>query len=366
VLGERGDIKAARLGTDGAPRGLARALYFPDRRVQFAAVKAMLRMPSTPAPVASGRVVEVLRRFLLAEPTPKALVAFIPANKAAEVKEAVKEIGFDPVLARDLKEIKEKAQQSADFDVIFLAGALPQAEVPYMMTQLRADADLGGLPVLVFAPKQKQESLARSLERYRNVKVYSDLYLAMKEELKNATDNHIREAAGAPLTPAERKEFTRVAMDVFWRMGRGDIQGYDLRPAQDAIARSLKNPDMVVQALEILGRLPGQDAQVRLAGLVLDKEQGKLRTAAAIELNRHIQKYGLLLAKPQVKNLKEALKTEEEDPALRAQLALVMGNLRLTPQATGVQLFEFRPDPPAPPPEKKEKEKEKEKDKDAR
>ncbi len=64
ALGERGETRAAKLAASGSPRGVIRALHYPDRRVQFAAVKAMLHMPSMPVPVASARMVDVLRRFL--------------------------------------------------------------------------------------------------------------------------------------------------------------------------------------------------------------------------------------------------------------------------------------------------------------
>src|SRR5262249_39949250 len=83
ALGERGEVRAARPGTSGRPGPLVRALYYPDRRVQFAAAAALLRMPSSPTPVAAGRVVEVLRRFVASSPAPKALVAFAPDLKAA-------------------------------------------------------------------------------------------------------------------------------------------------------------------------------------------------------------------------------------------------------------------------------------------
>src|SRR4051794_40233691 len=97
-----------------------------------------------------------------------------------------------------------------------------------------------------------------------------------------------------------------MALDVFWRMSRGEIQGYDLRPAQEAIVESLRNPDMTLEAVEILGRLPGQEPQARLASVVLNLTQDKQRLPAAIELNRHIQKYGLMLDKGQVNALKTA------------------------------------------------------------
>jgi hypothetical protein len=120
------------------------------------------------------------------------------------------------------------------------------------------------------------------------------------------------------------------------------------------VVETLRRPDMALEALEILGRISGQEPQVRLAAAVLNVGLGKERLPAAIELNRHIQKYGVMLDKAQITGLKEAYKNADDDPALRGQLALVIGSLRLSPQATGVRLFEFRPDVPAAPAEKKE------------
>src|SRR5262249_45999846 len=100
ALGDRGDTRAARLGTGGSPRGLMRALFYPDRRVQFVALRAMLQMPHHPGPAASMRVVDLVRRFVAAEGTPKALLAYIPEEQAAEARKAVKELGFEPVVVK--------------------------------------------------------------------------------------------------------------------------------------------------------------------------------------------------------------------------------------------------------------------------
>ncbi len=128
-------------------------------------------------------------------------------------------------------------------------------------------------------------------------------------------------------------------------MGRGELPGYDLRPAQEAIADAVRNPDLSLTALETLGRVPGQTAQARLAALVLDSAQAKLRAPAAMELNRHIQKFGLMLETAQRSDLRKAYQTTTDDPALRGQLALVVGSMEPSTRATGVRLFEFRPDP---------------------
>jgi hypothetical protein len=149
-------------------------------------------------------------------------------------------------------------------------------------------------------------------------------------------------------------------------MARNEIQGYDVRPAQEAVTQALNSPDTATEALEILSRLPGAEPQTRLAGVVLDEGKDKMRIAAALELNRHVQKHGLLLNKTLVTELKSEYKNSA-DPQLKAQLAITLGALRSSPVATGSRLIEFQPAPaapaPMPDPKKDEKKEEKKEDK---
>src|SRR5262249_9332324 len=155
---ERGETRAARNIVGTGPRGLVRALYLPDRRVQFAAARAMLRLPPGSAPGAGARIVYVLRRFLVAEPNPKQLAAFLPTEKPAAIRQAIKDIGLDPVLVKSGKEIFEWLAKSADYDAVYLGPRLTTQELPYLLTNLRADGDQGRLPVLVFAPAKNEEA----------------------------------------------------------------------------------------------------------------------------------------------------------------------------------------------------------------
>jgi hypothetical protein len=349
ALGERGETRAAKLAASGKPRGLVRALYYSDRRVQFAAAKAMLRIPGRPIPVAAARIVDVLRRFLSAEASPKALVAYVPADKAAVVRQTIKTLGYEPILVDSGKQMFDRLGASADYDAVFLGSAAPMREFPFILSNLRADADQGNLPVMVFAAPGRINSLTEAATHYRNVRVYEANLLENAEELKGAFDSQVKDAAFVKLTPTERKEFSPQSLGLLWRIGRGELPGYDLRAAQDAISDAIRNPDLALLALETLGRVPGQLAQARLAAVVLVGGQGKLRVPAAIELNRHIQKFGLMLDSVQRNDLKKAYQTAVDDPPLHAQLALVAGSMIPGTRATGVSLFEFRADPPAPP-----------------
>jgi len=338
ALGDRGEVRAARLSASGAPQGVVRALYYPDRRVQFAAVQTLLRMPAATVPVASARIVEILRRFVAAEPPPKALVAYTPPEKAAETRKTVVAAGFKPVLVATVREAFEHTNRSADFDVILLFSSVPFGEFPYVLAQFRQDKESGLLPLFILADKNGQENLPRLAARYQNTWVVPDVIATLPDDLKKS----IQDASGAKLSAKERQELTRMALDVLWRMARGETRGYDVRPAQGAVVQVLRLPDLEEKAVEILGRLPGADNQQRLGGIVLDPARGKLRLTAARELNRHIQKHGVLLGKQQLKDLKAAYQNPTENADLRTQLALVIGSLRPTPSQTGARLGQFQ------------------------
>jgi hypothetical protein len=309
----------------------------------------MLRMPASQPPVAAQRIVDLLRRYLATDPAvAKAIVAYTPPDKAAEARQIVQGAGFVPVLTRDVKEAMAKLHESADYELIVLHHTTPERELPFILTQLRQDSDAGLLPIFIFTPSESQERLLKIARRHKNIWVLPDILLTTPEQLKETLETHIKQAGGAKLTAAERKEFPKVAMDILWRMARGEIGGYDVRPAQDAIFAALRSDDLAVEAIEILGRLPGADVQHRLAGLALDPARGKLRLAAALELNRHIQKHGLVLGKAQINDVKTAYQNPGEDAALRAQLATVVGSMRPSVQTTGQRLLEFQPDPPPP------------------
>jgi DNA-binding response OmpR family regulator len=363
TLGERGDARAAQLSPGGTPHGLLRSLFYPDRRVQFASAQATVRIPSPP-PAAAARVVDIYRRFLAADSTaPRALAAYFAPDKAAEVRQQLKAVGYETTVVRDIKEGFDKLRESADYDLVVLGRALPMKDLPFVLAQLRGDQDQGGLPVFVVTSKEKDEDLAGLARKYRAVQPISEVALGLPEELKTRIDAALKGAQGAKLTADERKELSRGALDALWRMSRGEYTGYDIRPAESALVQALRSPDLALLALETLGRLPGTDVQHRLAGLVLDPARGKLRIPAAHELGRHIQKFGLLLDKKYASDLTAGYQAAA-DPTLKGELAVVTGLMRTpTPQQAGAQLFEFRPDVPPPPMEKKEKD-EKEKDKD--
>jgi hypothetical protein len=358
ALGERSELRAARPHATGKPGGVVAGLYYPDRRVQFAAMKAMLKMPqSATASVASDRIVDLARRFLASESNSKALVAYPALGEEAKLRQFVKDLGYDAVLAKDTRDAMNKGRATADYELLILHRGVKDIELASAYSQLHNQYDLGAIPMIFVVAKGREKSMQKFVGNEPSVLVIGEDKFVAGDDLKNQIETHIKNVQIAKLSPAERKEFSKFSMDTLWRMARGDIAGYNVMPALDVVLNQIRNPDYAVEALEILGRLPGKEVQYRLAGIVADNTRDvKLRIPAAMELNRHIHANGVLLDKKLQTDLKQAYTVAAEGTPLRTQLTITMSTLvRPSAAATGADLFRFRPDVPAP--AKKEEEK---------
>jgi len=359
ALGDRGELRAAKPSSFGTPQGVVRGLYYPDRRVQYAAVNALLKMPSTPAPANAGRMVDVLRRLILIDQPPAALVLGASVEKANEVFTSLKEAGFTPILSRSIQEGIEKARPQGNVELIVLHYGMSPRELPFALSQVRRDIDLGLTPILLIAPMDQVDAYQRIAKRYRNIHVLSESMLPSAEEVSKLVDRLTTKIQLVKLTPEERKRIAEVSVDVLRQMARNQIRGYDVQPALDNLTLSIGSPDLASAALETLGRLPGTTPQLRLADVVLDPSLEKLRVPAAKELNRHVQHHGLLLPRAQVEKLKRVMDDRTTPVPLRTEMAYFLGGFQRTPTRDGRAISIFAPDVPAEAPmpmEKKEKE----------
>lgn len=379
ALGERGETRAALPTSANSPGPLVEALYFPDRRVQYSAARALLKLPGSQSPVASARVVEILRRFLAADPAPKVLIVFAKDARAAELRQAVEAAGFQADVAPSTKDAILKLHRSAEYDAILLDDAVSTGELPFVVSQLRGDADAGLLPLLVIAPPERKGDLARAIERSRNTFLiesvltkqagdlkkqilYAIKVSAAPDTVRNAPpeqrswlDYEIRRTKGQMLSDEERKYYAQAALDWFAEMARGEITGYNLKPVKDTLEQLLNVEGAAKQALRILARFPDSDTQKRLYGVLINPQRAALHLEAAKELNRHIQKNGMWLTPDQIAEVRTLEGRKDVAPALRGELSILVGTLGSTPGQTGTRLFYYRPDPAQPPPEKGEK-----------
>ncbi len=376
ILGKRGEQKA-RLVT-GKAKGLIRALFYPNRRVQIEAIRSLISLKEKQSPIVTHRIVQLLSRFANSKGIPKALVVRVPEGEALEYRKNLKAAGYEAVLAPDQKAALEALHESADYDVILLHPSFPITELSFLLGQIRSDADGGLLPIMVFAPSDRQAGLQFLTSRYRNVFVKLEAVALLPKELQaeiheaiafskipnsvtRMPDRHrgwidemVLRNPGMGITKPERIAFAPEAVNVLWRMATGDLSGYNVSPARDAMLEILSSDNqMAFEALEVLGTFGDQKTQRFLVRVVLDSARdAQIRAQAASVLNKHIRKNGLVLSAFQIDDLRVLLEDPKTDKDLRSKLALVAGQFPGADLLSGQRLRDFRLTPvrPAVPP----------------
>ncbi len=336
---------------------LARALRYPDRRVQLAAAEAILRVPSAQAPAMSSRVVEVLRRAVAGNGSAKALIGMANSVEAQKLSGMLRQWNYEPVVVANGQELIRAAGEAADLEVIFIEPRLPDPGLNHLLAHLAASADTAGVPLVILTPKD-QEAAARSLaEPYARVLVVSPPP-ASAEMLKAVVEPFLKGGASKPLSAEERTAQAKTALEWLGRIARGELgerAGYDLRPAEPAFYGALSRDDLAVESAGVLAQRPGRQPQEALANLVLDdRRPSPVRAEAARQLRRHLQRFGNQLKMEQVAAL---VKTSAgvEDAELKAEAARVAAGLQRDHAAAGRLLQDYTPSQPAPKEEEKAK-----------
>ncbi|MFO0969981.1 MAG: hypothetical protein U0793_30890 [Gemmataceae bacterium] len=211
ALGRRGDPLAAKAIPAAPPRGIVRAIDYPDRRVQWAALLAIVNMPAPP-PVISSRVVELLQRNLAATGQPRAVAIGFPAAAAADLRNALKDAGFLPFLERDFKTGFARIKESSDADlVVVYGGGVATPELPFLVGQIRADVDTGMLPIIVVAPTLRPDVLTKE----REAKDLEEGRKAIEKRLSEEKLKKIREFTLKTKDLAEVDEATKAFETVY-------------------------------------------------------------------------------------------------------------------------------------------------------
>jgi hypothetical protein len=359
-LADLAEARANRPRSQGQP-ALVRALHYPNRSVQLAAAEALIHIPGPSQPLAGARVVEVLRRIAAAEPAenaaPKVVVGFFNQDMGNEVGKAVKAAGMEPVHARTGNDVLRRVSDAADIDAILIDANLPDPGPASLIAQLRADINVGELPLILAAPKERLDALRKYIEKYRNVAVIPAPQALDPETLKLVLADP-RIDAPKPLTEAEHQQQVDTALRLLAGLARKEPPGYDVQSAAEALINGLRLPKLadgtVTAIITAIGRVPGAKSQRELAAFVLSGNRPPaLRSLAAAELVRHIQQHSLSLAPAQVNALIALANDDKTDAALKAKAMLVEGVLRPDARVTGDRLKDYQtPEPTAIPPTK--------------
>lgn len=335
-------------GGDDVAGPLVKALSAPDRRVQFAAAKALVDLnPSRPF-VGSSRVVPTLARFV-ASRAPKALVIDGNLNRGNSVAATLKGIGYDVSVATSGNAAFREAAEGADVEVILIDPTTLQGawDANDTLTNLRGDSATAGIPVFFYGPIGLRDRLGERLTKFRLVDfLVTPTAPALTRDLMG---RRLAAMGTRALSPVERAGFSQGAADLIAIVASrpNSPLAADLARAEPALSRALDVPSAALGAAAALGEIPRADAQRNLARVAFDTAKPPaLRYAAARALSRSILKFRPLLT-PELEKQLVTLLDAEPDANIRGALASVHGALRPSAVAVGNRLRAYQPAPAA-------------------
>lgn len=213
----------------------------------------------------------------------------------------------------------------------------------------------------------REAALERFVQGYDQIRVVHASLLTDARALEANLLASIGAAAEVP-TAAEKRDVADLAMEWLANLAEGKPEGYDVRPAADAILAALRGKELgpagQLAGIRAATKLDGSAAQAALAAVALDGARAaNLRLAAAKGLIGSIQKHGARLPATDITALHTLAGQAGVDPKLKDQLDHLFGALRPSERATGERLRDFKPKPPGgaalPPPGGKDKDKDK-------
>jgi HEAT repeats len=314
-------IDQGALTATGRPHSLVNALYAPQRRVQFAAAKALVALaPTEPFP-GSSRIVPTLARFVSNQALPRAVVIDSNPTRGSQLAGFLLNLGYDSELELSGAKGFRAAAQSADIELILISFDLFQTGwgLNDTLSNLGADSRTATIPVFVYGPLDVQYKRPNLDHDYPGIQ-----FLVQPVD----PDMLLRQLKGLATRPseAERGDYAHEAATLLAQIatGRKGPLTANLTAAEPALASALSKATTAPAAATTLGDVPEPDAQRSLANVVLDPSQpSAIRKESASQLVHNIRRFGRLITADQEARLITTLR-EETDPDARASLLTIL------------------------------------------
>ncbi|MBI1311005.1 hypothetical protein GC176_06830 [bacterium] len=339
-IGNRGQLS----GREGQASPILQALNYPDFRVQFAAASTVLQLDPQRDFRGAARVVSILTRALNDVGSSVGLAIDPNQDRGATMASLLGQMAYDPQIAVTGQDGFRIAAERGDVELIVIHAACIRWGLDQTIANLRADARTAGIPVVIYGPESVLVDAQRLIDRYPLV----GFALNGETSFKLGIRQFLGQLQTPPVTEAQRA--ARMSAAVYWLAhiaGGARTSIYNLAPSEDAIFNATADSELAGNAAIVLGAIPTTSSQQRLMEIAIsDVREPRLRETATLQLAFHIQKYGVLLSKQGVLDVRTAWQNAS-DPAVKTALAAVVGSFGPTPTRV-TELLQSLPDPAIP------------------
>lgn len=298
ALGKQGDV-AVLFAAAPNPSPLAAALEYPNRRVRFAALGAIMALDPPAAFPGASHVPETLGYFTTGGTDRRAVVAMPVADHATTLSGRLAATGIEAEPATRGAAAVALAQQSSDLELVLLDMDIHSSGVRDVIYALRTNPATGQVPIGLVATSDRLDAAHNLAGEHERIVAFprpqSD------EALSNLLDRLKSISGREQVTPEQRAAMAGQSLVWLGQLLAREHTFYDLRRQAPVVEAALYLPAMsgrAVEALALVGTPSSQRSLVDFAShLTVPIEE---RRAAAEAFTKSVQLHGILLTEDQI------------------------------------------------------------------
>ena len=328
ILGRIGT--ASELLYQGAsPAPLVVAVRDPDRRLQVAALEAIVRLQPIRAFAGSSYVPDALAFLASAQGARRAAVASVGSAEVRDLAGLVIAAGFEVDSCQTGRDLLLQAVQSPDYELAIIDVTIDRPTILTVLQQLRRDPRTAALRVGLTARSGYFDDAERIARTDPRTKAFSRPYdaNACRQEVEQleTLDPAEFEPAAVRLAQAGR------ALELLADLAQSPPGLYDLRRAEQSAVAAVNNPKLAGKALAVLAAAGAPAAQRALVELASRPFQPlPVRQAAYESFRQSTAKFGVLLGREEVlRQYRRYNDSVKEDAGSRRLLSLILDCLEL-------------------------------------
>ncbi len=326
ALGASGDLTLLE-SKEGRAGAVARALVNEDRRIRYAAMRAVMAMdPKTPY-AGSSDFINAIKFFILSSGARQVLVAHPNQGQGQTTVALIAAQDYQGRAFTRGRELIRNAQANPNVELILISSMVTRPNAAETMQLLRQDPRTSRLPIGIFAAADQlkfAESIAREDER--------TIALPRLHSVAGAAI-HLRrlDEIRPDVTPqASRIIQAMAALRMLDKLtaDREQYSFYEVFQVEEALISAVQRETLTAQAAHILGLLGTARTQQTLLRMTLDQAlPEESREAALGALVAAVKLRGLQLTNAQIREQQAALSNAPVSNDLSKRMADAVLNL---------------------------------------
>jgi CheY-like chemotaxis protein len=299
LLGVRGDA-GVLLSAAPQPAALVNALSYPNRRVRFAALSAIMSLNPTATFPGASRVPETLGYFATSASERRAVVAMPIADQATTLAGQLTKLGIEAQAATQGSAAVRLAGKSADLDMILVDADIDAPGVRDVLFALRSTPATGQVPIGILATSERLVSAQQIAADHTRVVAF------VRPQTDEATSEIATRltalSARDQIASKERAAMAAQALAWLGELLAGNQSFYDLKRQEPVIQAALYQPELAgrsVAALALLGTPESQRALVEYASQPSVAIDARQQAAAAFQ--KSVARSGILLTEEEIR-----------------------------------------------------------------